>query len=267
MEKNDLKPDLTPSEIPGDIAGIFRPGGGADLVFGIATEWPDIRHSTIYELDQQARTMILAQTDPPISKKTVGLASMDVTAMTKTRENIPMRAAIRCSLLALLNSYELAGGAVVRAILVRHEAKIRQANIRSGFRVAPSAKYEVDCFIKTNDSVFSSDHDMFVRDISVSGMGLTIPRLVNNARNRLFFLPRGARLETDIVLRDLTCAKPAENRIKTTAAIVRRNEFHSKNNGIIALEFKNLDDAAENALGLFIQRAQLLRIRNIRAPL
>lgn len=245
---------------------IFRPGTKVDLIFDLESETPLVRSSTIYEFEPVQRTIILGQTVPPTTGKGKTSSPFDVTTVLKYAGQSPVRVALRCSPPLVLPDYLLSGGNKVQALLANlaDPLRIRNLNIRSSFRVNVNAIYDVHCRLVHDGQVYVSHQHLHVHDLSGTGMGLVIPKMLTDGPNELMKLTVSAKVKLTLLLR---CREGCgfDDHVEIEGCVVRYHHDHSDKYAFMAIAFTGMNAADENRLGHFIHHAQLLLIRRERA--
>ncbi len=241
------------------VGDIFRPGKSIEVVFDIDSFSPIVRSSIIFECNYPASQMIISQTQPKILPS-FAQKQVDITALVEEELGRKFRSGITCRLSKFFKEYHLARDNVTSAILIKYTSELRQVNIRSAFRLEPNEKYKVEARLLFNGDQFYSGRDLKIRNISFSGIGLLIPRRLEQKKNKLLEITMDSNVNVELNLIE----KSEEARkivISSHIDIVRVHPRFNLKSGFLGAKFKGLSSKEEEILSKFIHDAQLYIIR------
>jgi hypothetical protein len=244
-----------------EIDQIFLPSTGVDMVFDIDSLTPHSRSSIIYDIDFKHKKIIIAQTTPPFSKHT-DFKQLDITTIIQTPKR-RVRLGLKCTDFKIIPRYPLANKSHVPAVQLSYKPPVRETNIRSAFRLPLNENYIIKAKIAHKNIKYASPDDFFIRDISLTGIGLVIPRKKKKAPNPLAAaIKTGEKLVAGIILIDMKLDKPVD--IITVKAQVTRVDMKYSDTSILAgVNFLNLKQNAESSLHKFIHQAQIETLKKL----
>nr|NJM01024.1 hypothetical protein [Desulfobacula sp.] len=135
---------------------------------------PYYRSSIIYDVDFKNETITIAQPLKAFSKKTA-FKELHLTTIIQGK-NRKARVGVKCRDFKLIDQYLLANQKKVPAIILDYMLPIEETNIRSAFRLSLSTKYFIKTIIQHKNIEYKSPDDFTVRDISLNGIGIVIPK-------------------------------------------------------------------------------------------
>lgn len=240
-----------------ELSNILKPGMGVDLIFNLSSMSPIVKPSIIFDRNDQE--IVVAQPKNRISSD-YNYQTMHISSLIPDTVSGKNRKGYSCKILKLIDAYRLANNNTTRAILVKYEEPFIDMNIRAAFRFEPTATHSVMGKIIFKGEEFYSGTHFKVFNISVSGLGLLIPRKINKLRNPLLEIPKGSDLKIGLLLRS-TEAEEEITTLESKIHTVRQNTNYNKINGFAGFSFHNLSQQNEEALNKFIHNAQLFEIR------
>ncbi|MFH2093526.1 MAG: hypothetical protein ABIJ31_14295 [Pseudomonadota bacterium] len=239
---------------------IFSPSTGVDLVFNMNSVAPYSRSSIIYDADYEAQEIIIAQPLTPFSKNTA-YNELHLTTITRDKKRT-IRAGVSCTHLKLIDHFPLANQSTVPALKIKYELPIIDINIRSAFRLPLSQRYIIRGKILLDNLEYHSSRDFSIRDISMTGMGLVIPKKINTRHNPLTQLTLHQELLIGIILINmnqdaLSEALPIKTQVK------RINHDYSATHTLVGLNIISLSQDKEMILNRFIHEAQIDELKRL----
>lgn len=233
---------------------IFLPSVGVDIVFNMNSLEPYSRSTIIYDVDFSKKAIIIAQPHIPISKNT-SFKELHLTTIIqdKTRK---LRVGIACKHFKLIKRYTLSNKETVPAVLLKYELPANETNIRSAFRLPLSAKYIVKGKILYNILEYYTPRDFSIRDISLAGLGLVIPKKRNKTVNALTELKLKDEINLGIILVNISQDKPIDT-LPIKARVIRSTPDYSDTHALMGLKILNLGKGSEAILYRFIHDAQI----------
>ncbi len=126
--------------------------------------------------------MIIAQTTPQIFPST-SFDQMHVTTLVKKELAQKFRVGYKCEIKNFLSNYKLANNNTIPAIQIQYHLPPIELNIRSAFRLKPTAKHEVLGKLIFNGKSYFSGKDFKVFNISITGIGFLIPKTIKGKIN------------------------------------------------------------------------------------
>lgn len=239
---------------------IFLPSVGVDLVFNINSLEPYSRSSIIYDVDFKNETIIIAQPHRAFSKKT-GFKELHLTTILQEK-NRKARFGVKCHSFTLINQYLLANKTSVQAVILKYKLPVEETNIRCAFRLPLSTKYTIKSKILYGNLEYFSPNDFSVRDISLNGMGIVIPKTNNKNFSPLSEIKVNTEITIGIILIDTDNEKPAGT-IPIDAQVTRINSRYSESYILVGLKIIHLSNQNEALLTKFIHDAQVDELKRL----
>ncbi len=243
-----------------DIKKIFFPSVGVDIVFGMDSLAPYSRSSIIYDVDFNDKTIIIAQPLTPFSKNTV-FKQLHVTSIIYYK-NRKLRAGLNCIKFKIIDKYMLANKTTVPAVALQYELPVNEANIRSAFRLPLSTNYIIKGKVIHEDLEYYTPRDFSIRDISLTGLGLAIPKKRNKHTNPLIKLNSDDKIALGIILINMEKDKPIGT-IPIRAKVMRVNTNYSDTHVLIGLKILKIESQTETILNKFIHAAQIDELKRL----
>ncbi|MCP3873175.1 MAG: PilZ domain-containing protein [Desulfobacteraceae bacterium] len=243
-----------------DIDKIFLPSTGVDMVFNMNSLTPYFRSSIIYDTDYGNNTITVAQAFIPVSSSTV-FKELHLTTIINDKKR-KIRVGVKCNHLKVIKQYPLANKKTVPAILLSYELPIKETNIRSAFRLFLNKRYTIKAKILYNNIEFITSKDFFIKDISLAGMGIIIPKKRDKALNPLAEIKINNKVTVDIILIGMDKDKPAGT-IPLKAQVTRLHPTYSNTQLLAGLKINNLTSDNERILNKFIHDAQIADLKRL----
>ncbi len=238
---------------------LFSPGKGIDIIINLNSSSPTLRSSIIFECDDNQNTFIISQPTPPLSPD-LTFKEFHITTLVKDEHGATSRLGIECRIIKIIANYKLSGENTTHAVLLEFTPSVTEINIRSAYRLTPTAGFNIVGKFIWNGRSYISGTDFRILDISRTGIGITFPKKIKNKRNPLQDMEYGLLLKMGLGL--LTRGeKPAI--FTTRIRVVRIKANHNDNLSFVGMKFHDLDSGMENLLGSFIHEGQLHHIRKI----
>lgn len=242
------------------IEKIFLPSVGVDLVFNMDSLSPYSRSSIIYDADFGNETITIAQPLTKFSKNTA-FKELHLTTIIHDK-NRKVRLGVECSHFKLIDQYPLANHQNVPAVLLKYELPVKETNIRSAFRLPLSSKYIIKGKILYHNLEYYTSRDFSIRDISLAGLGIVIPKKKNKHLNPLAEIKTNEVLMLGIILVDMDQDKPVGT-LPVKVQITRVNPSHSETHTLVGLKILNLENDNEALLNKFIHDAQIDELKRL----
>ncbi len=239
---------------------IFLPSIGVDMVFNMNDLAPYARSSIIYDTDHKSQTIVIAQPHTPFSKNT-RFKDLHITTIISHKSR-RIRVGLACSAFKIIDHYSLANKTDVQAVQVKYELPAVETNIRSAFRLPLSARYTIKGKILHNHFEYYTPKDFSIRDISLTGLGLVVPRKTGKALNPLSELKEKTILLMGIILIDNEKSQP-DGTLPIKAQAARIITDASGEFTRIGIKFLNLTREREDLLNQFIHHAQIEELKRI----
>jgi len=243
-----------------DINKIFLPSVGVNIIFNINSLTPYSRASIIYDVDFRNKVMTVAQPLIAFSKNTT-FKALHLTTILHDK-NRKMRVGVECSHFKLIEQYKLAGKTNVSAVLLTYELPVKESNIRSAFRLPLSTKHIIKAKILYNNLEYSSSRDFSIRDVSITGLGLIVPKKRNNNINPLGEIKINEKIIVNIILIRMDQNKPVGT-LPLKVQIARINSNYSSTHSLVGLRILSIGSNSETVLSRFIHNAQIDELKRI----
>lgn len=248
--------------IPADDS-VLKPGTGIDLVKNLHSLDPVSHSSVIFEADPKTKTLIVAAPASSIAPGGKEPGQLHVSTMCRSVSGEKTRIGFPCRLLRVIQGYRLANGTTTSALAITYVPISESVNVRAAFRYSPTANHEaLGKLVIAGHEFFSGSH-FRICDISITGVGLVIPRLLGTGKNPLGALEAGRVAKLGIVLKDNTKDKELFATLDTAIAVIRVNRRFNELSLFAGCRFTRLESRGEAALSQFIHNAQLHEIRSV----
>ncbi|MCK5686211.1 PilZ domain-containing protein [bacterium] len=239
---------------------IFLPSKGVDIVFNINALTPYSRASIIFDIDLSNKNIIVAQ---PLTKLTKDTQFKELHLTTIFNDkNRKLRVGVKCIKVKLIKKYKLANKKYVSAVVLKYELPIIESNIRSAFRLPLSVKYVIKGKIFYKGLEYTSQYDFSIVDISLTGMGLKIPRKRRNNINPLIKIKITEKILIGILLINTTKEKPIAT-FPISAEVVRIRPDYTETQSWIGIKILKLKNNNETILNKFIHDAQVDELKRL----
>ncbi|MBW1697399.1 MAG: hypothetical protein JRH18_17920 [Deltaproteobacteria bacterium] len=247
------------AEIQDPLERVFQPGTVIEVVFDIDGNAPLVLPTSILSCDYDAKQMVIYQTRPEILPS-LKYRTMDITTLLEKELSRKMRVGLKCSLLRLLNNHRVSERLKENVILIKYFPPMRKVNLRTTYRLRTSYRYNVEGKLFSGDVIYTSGKDFLVNDISVTGIGLLVPKLVGKMRNRMLDISVGEKYNLELLLKE---AKVDERgfKVSTSLEIARKKMSYNLKSGFIGAKFLELNSSDAEKLYKYIHNAQLHEIR------
>lgn len=242
------------------IEKIFIPSTGVDIVFNINSLTPYSRSSIIYDVEYKKEIIIIAQPQIPFSKNTA-YEDLHLTTLIQEKGK-KVRFGIKCSKFILLDQYSLANNTIVKALSLKYHPPVMETSIRSAFRLSLSKNYLIKCKIVYKDIEYLSPNQFSIKDISLGGISIIIPKAKQNEQEALSQLKPNEEIILDIVLIDTDKEKPL-GKFPILTQVKRINSRYSEAHTLIGFKILNLSRQDEGVLNKFIHDAQMDELKRL----
>jgi hypothetical protein len=241
-----------------EIKKILAPGKGVDLVFNMDDPVPISRSTIIFDADFDNNTITVAQPFVPLSPKTK-FNTLHVTGVIPGKHK-HLRVGSACRVLEFIDHYALAGGSEAKAIVLQCDAQLFETNIRAAFRLPLGRRHFVTAKLHYAETYFFTDTDFKIRDISFAGIGILVPKLLDDKINPLTRLEQNDTLVMDLALVDTDQQSPIGN-ISVNVEIKRIHKNYSELHNLVGLKIVQISRFNENLLNKFIHDAQIAELK------
>lgn len=243
-----------------DIDKIFLPSTGVDIIFNMNSLVPYSRSSIIYDADLDNETLVIAQPLTPFSNNTA-FKELHLTSMVKEKSK-KTRVGVECTHIKIIDHYTLANQTKVPAVLVKYKLPVKETNIRSAFRLPLSTKYIIKGKMYYKNLEYYTSRNFAIRDISLAGLGLLIPKKRNNSLNPLLEIKLNEEIKTGIILINMDEDKPM-GALSINTRVVRINPDYSDALALVGLKTLDLKNNSEAILNRFIHDAQIDELKRM----
>jgi len=240
---------------------IFLPSVGVDIVFNINSLTPYSRSSIIYDIDLDNQRITIAQPNIPFSKNT-SFKELHLTTIIQKKE-IKIRVGVECIHFNLIDRYKLASKIDVPAVILKYELPVKETNIRSAFRLPLTTKYNIKGKLSYNSLEYFTSRDFSVKNISLTGLGIVIPKKRRDSINPLTEIQKHESLIIGIVLINMDQEDKTAGTLPIKAQVIRINHDYSDTHSLIGLKILNLEAHNETILNRFIHDAQINDLKKL----
>ena len=230
------------------------------MVFNMNSLAPYSRSSIIFDADFANETITIAQPLTPFSKNTT-FKELHLTSIIQEK-NRKIRLGVKCCHLKLIHQYTLSNNTKVPAVELTYELPVKETNIRSAFRLPLSTKYIIKGKLLYGNLEFYTSRDFSIRDISLTGLGIVIPKKKNKARNPLREIKLNEEIVIGIILVDMDKNKPVGS-LPIKTKVTRINNNYSETHSLAGFKILNLGNKGETILTKFIHDAQIEELKRL----
>ena len=248
------------SDIQDTIEDIFQPGTKIEVVFDIDGDSPVVFPTNILQCQYDTNNMILYQTRPEILPS-FKYQTMDIATLLEGELNRKVRLGLKCKILEFLNNHKISDRVRENVFSIEYIPPMRKINLRSTFRLQTSYRFAVDGRIHIDDNIYSSDKAFSVRDISVTGIGFLVPKIIAKKENELLNIAVGKTYDAQLVLKEANVDEKGF-KISTSIEIARKVMSFNEKCGFIGARFVEVNPKEAEKLYQYIHNAQLFEIRD-----
>jgi c-di-GMP-binding flagellar brake protein YcgR len=186
---------------------------------------------------------------------------MDIARLLKGELNGNARLGLKCKILKFINNHKISDRVRENVFLIQYAPPMRKINLRSTYRLHTSCRFSVDGNIHVDDAIFVSGKSFSIRDISVTGIGLLVPKKIGKKENTLLDVSVGQTYDLELQLKE---ANVDEKRFKisTSIEIARKVMSFNDRSGFIGGRFTKIESEEAEKLYQYIHNAQLFEIRD-----
>ncbi len=245
-----------------NIESIFLPSVGVDLVLNMDSLMPIPLSSIIYDTDPSQKTITIARPRSSFGQATE-FDQLHLTTIIQSPKR-KIRVGIACTPVKFIKEYKLAGNATTRAIILQYKPPAVETNIRSAYRLYLDARHTCRAKIMYNQNDYLSPRDFKIRDISLTGLGLIIPKKVNKGHNSMAKAAFHDNLLVGMSLIDTSKEQPQGTFVLKTR-ITRLNPKYSETNILAGLLITKIAKGKESILSDFIHSAQIHQLNRFKS--
>ena len=250
------------TEIEDKIENIFVEGKRIEAVFNIESKAPIVYPTEIFKCNYESSVVLLYQTRPKILPG-FQYESLDIAILLTFELDRKLRVGLPCKIAKFINNYQVSERIKEDFFLVEYSPPMRKINLRSTFRLRTSYRYVVKGNFSIKDSLYFSELDFMVQDISVTGIGMRVPKTIGKKNNPLLNLEIGQEFRIQLRLKDVN-SLDSEFKISTNVTIARKMMSYNDKSGFIGARFIELEALEQERLFQFIHDAQIHEIRSIK---
>lgn len=236
------------------------PSVGVDLVFNINSVAPYSRSSIVYDINPGEKTVTIAQPNTPLTPSTV-YDELHISTIIQTKNRI-IRVGLKCTAVAFISDYRLANNKKINALRITFAPPAKEINIRSAFRLPLNSKFVIKGKILHDHLEYFTPSDFSIRDISLSGIGLILPKKRKTFPNPLGALELDEQVGIGIILINTNLAKPLGT-IPIKAQVTRIIKDYSDTHMLIGLHILTIKPEGEDLLNKFIHDAQIAELKRL----
>jgi len=244
-----------------DMDNIFLPSAKVDMVFNMNSLAPYSRASIIHDIDLKSEEITIAQPLTPFSKNT-RFKELHITTIIYDGKR-KLRVGVECVQFRTIDKYQPSNKTTVSAVVLKYTLPVTETNIRSAYRLPLSKKYDIKGKIFYNKMEYSTSHNFSIRDISLTGLGLKIPKKKDNETNSLSSIKKNEEIEIELMLIRMNKDTPTK-KLKLKTKIVRIESDYSSTHSLMGVKILDLERNCENILNKFIHDAQVEELKRLR---
>ena len=244
------------------IENVFMPDAHIEVAFNLDDSFPIVLTTNIYKCNYDSNRMLIYQTRPEILPS-FKFDTMDITALVKEELKKMIRMGLRCRIVKFVNNYRVSEKTRENLVLIEYFPPMRKVNLRSTFRLRTSYRYNVEATICSDAVTYASGTYFSVQDISVTGIGLIVPKKVDKRDNPLLKVPVGDIFDIEMKLGRGESKEPPHE-ISTSIEVRRKVLSYNELSGFIGARFTTLNAQDQESLFQYIHDAQLYEIRYLK---
>lgn len=230
------------------------------MVFNINSLAPYSRSSIIYDTDFSQNEITIAQPLIPLSSHT-RFKELHLTTIIQDKKR-RIRIGVKCLDIKIIQHYPLANKSTVPAVILKYSLPPEETNIRSAFRLPLSTRYIIKSKLLYKAHEYFTSRDFSIRDISLTGIGLVIPKKRNKKPNPLTEIKTNETIIIGIILINMDLDKPVGT-LPIKSQVTRINPGYSNTHSLVGLKILNLGKDGERILNSFIHDAQIDELKRM----
>lgn len=238
---------------------IFTPGARLELIFNKETPKPDFFAAKLHSCDFNTENMIVTETSPIIPHD-FQYTDMEISTILTVSQGQEIRVGAKADIVQHINDLELPdSGRPGNGISLKYALPIRKVNLRSDratYRLPLKKNFEVKGYLYHKKKAYKLGEFFLVKDISITGIGLQIPKTVDGAPNPLMEITVGERAEVELSMIDFRSEGNWVD-IACFFGVVRRQSKKQADAYSIGAKLTRLSPSNEELLNKFLCDAQL----------
>ena len=250
------------SDIQNSIKDIFKPESRIEVAFNLDSPVPIVLPTNIYKCDYESNRMLIYQTHPEVLPS-FKFDTMNIAMLLEQELNRMIRAGLPCKIVKFVNNYQVSERLKENLFLIEYFPPMKKINLRSTFRLRTSYRYSVEATICSDDVSYASGTDFSVQDISVTGIGLLVPKKIGKRDNPMLRISVDDMCDIEVKL-ERAESKERPHKISTAIKVSRKVISYNPLSGFIGAVFTDLSPEDQENLFQYIHEAQLYEIRNIK---
>jgi hypothetical protein len=187
---------------------------------------------------------------------------MHISSLVKKELSSKIRLAYSCRILDSIKEYSLANRGKSEALVIEYFPPATEINIRAAFRFRPNSNFDVYGKLVINDEMYYSGRHFKFYDISITGIGILIPKKILKERNPLLDLKTNSHANIGILLKT-GGREDSASTIECEIKVIRTNMEFNLLSGFAGCSLLNMTHENEETLNRFIHNAQLHEIRKV----
>jgi len=239
------------AEIKDKLENIYVVGRRLEVVFNIDSEAPIVYPTEIYRCNHDRSAILLLQTHPKVLPS-FKYESMDLAVLLTKKLNRKLRIGLSCKIIKFVNDYQISDKIKKDFFLVEYAPPMRKINLRSTFRLRTSYRYIVEGNFYLDHIRYVSGRNFTIQDISVTGIGLLIPKRIGKKNNPLLNMDIGIEFEIELDLKDVGSAHKGF-KITSGVEITRKMMNFNIKSGFIGARFTSLNEVEQENLFQYIK--------------
>ncbi len=242
---------------------IFTPGKGIEIVFNLESLSPLSMSSIIFDSDDKKKELIISQPTPPLNKS-FSYKTIHITKVDQLPKNEKVRLGVKCELIEFIDNYKINNKTVLPSIKIRYQEKVEEVNIRTAFRIKPNNVYSLVAKILFGNQEFISGKHFRIFDVSLTGIGILIPKTADKNKNPLLSIKVGNTGKIGIIMKEPgeTDKSPEFKKFLTSLKVVRINKKFNEKYFFAGCVLGRLERKSEEEMSKFIHKLQLFEIRH-----
>jgi hypothetical protein len=233
-----------------------------EVAFNLDSSLPIVLLTSIYKCNYESNRMLIYQTRPLIVQSFT-YDTMDIAALVEKELNQMTRVGLKCRIVKFLNNYKVSDRVTENFILIEYFPPMRKINLRTTYRLRTSCRFNVEGKLSYNNTTYESGTHFTVQDLSVTGVGLLVPKQIGKRENPLLNVLLNESMDVQLTLTQTGEGKQPQ-KILTTVETARKIMSFNVVSGFIGIRFGILSAEDQENLFQFIHKAQLIEIRNIK---
>lgn len=258
-----MNQEFNQSDIEDSIERVFFQETRIEVAFNLESDLPIVLPTRIHKCNYDSNRMLIYQPRPEVLPS-FKYETMDIATLIEKELSKVVRMGLRCRIGKFLNNYKLSETIRENFLLIDYFPPMRKINLRSTYRLRTSFRFSVEATLHADEISYLSGTQFTVQDMSVTGIGLMVPKVLDKKENPMLKIAVKEVLDVDLILNQAESEKPPL-RLSARIEIARKSMSLNAKSGFIGGRFIDLGASEQEMLFQFIHAGQLHEIRRARS--